>query len=103
MPTFHDLLSGISPETGYPDDFPALATAAYDDDFSSVNAKVAELTAERDTLAAELQAQKVINYDLMASGVNSVDADAEPPTDNDGDESPEYIDIDDLFKPKSED
>lgn len=103
-PAFHDLLSGISPETGYPADFADLATGAYDQDFASSNAKIAALEEENAALSAALQEQKVINYDLMASGNNAAAA-AEPPAEGDeGDEDidPEDVQIDDLFKPKTE-
>ena len=98
MPMLNDLLSGISPETGYPDDFVELATSAYDQDTAAANAKIADLTAQLEAAQAELQIQKVINYDLMASAATtSVEEDA-PEDDSDDEPDSESITTDDLFK-----
>ena len=97
MPMLNDLLSGISPETGYPDDFVELATSAYDQDTAAANAKIADLTVQLEAAQAELQIQKVINYDLMASAATTP---AEDVAADDSDDEPdsESITTDDLFK-----
>lgn len=46
----------------------------YDDDMSVRDAKIAQLTGERDSAAADLQAMKARNYDLLM----------QVPVDNDG-------------------
>ena len=97
MPMLNDLLSGISPETGYPDDFIELATSAYDQDTAAANAKIADLTAQLEAAQAELQIQKVINYDLMASAATT-SAEDEPEDDSDDEPDSESITTDDLFK-----
>lgn len=98
---FNDLLSGISPETGYPDDFIELATGAYDQDTAAANAKIAELSAQLEAAQAELQTQKVINYDLMAAAASVPVEGEEPATVEDeqpDDDNPD--DIDSLFESK---
>lgn len=100
-PAFHDMLSGISPETGYPDNFAEIATGAYDEDFSASNAKIAALSEENAALAAELQLQKVINYDLMAAGATAAPTETDPEAPAEDEDNPEDVEIDDLFKPKS--
>lgn len=103
MPALDDLLSGISPETGYPDDFVSLATSARDDDFAAANAKIAALEEELAATVDALNAQKVVNYDLMASAASTENVETGNTGESEGDESdPEDIQIEDLFTKSEE-
>lgn len=99
MPAFDELLTGISPETGYPDDFLDLARGAYEADTSSANAVIADLEGKLADALSQLQEQKVVNYDLMRAAApveESGDAGADSDQEDDGESAPESYD--DLFK-----
>lgn len=90
-PAFHDYMSGISPETGWPDTARDDLTSAYESDFGGITAKVSQLEAENTALRDELNTQKVINYDLMSRPDPVAEAAAEEPA-PDPDDNPDDSD-----------
>lgn len=72
MTGFHDTLASWRGEDGavsVPEDYDTVLTGAYDADMGAANdlstAKVAELTATNESLAAELTKAKAANWDLL--------------------------------------
>lgn len=105
-------LTGLEDVQSFPPDWATGLSSAYDDDMAEVsgpldsaNAMVGQLQTENAALAAEVQAVKAHNYELMMQ-VGSPDEsseDSEDNNDSDSDDSEDNRDdaqraIDDLFE-----
>lgn len=104
-PAFDDYLSGIAPETGYPETFMDDIRGAYDSDFVGVQAKVVDLETQLAAVQAELQAEKVQNYDLMRANMATAEVaepDPEDESEDEGDEDGADWGTNDLFKKDDE-
>ena len=109
MSKFHDAMNDFSTAADLPDDFKSAISSAYDDDFSSYEAKVAQLETQLalkdDTInqiktdsSAQISSLKSANYDLL----RAVPKDAKVNVSDNSDDnlSDHEITIDDLFSKK---
>lgn len=94
MARFTDLLAEISGGDGYPDDFAAQITGAYDEDMSEVNTALAERDATIATLNDTITGLRSRNATLM----QSVPVDPVQPESGGSDpDIPEDVTVNDLF------
>lgn len=82
MGLFHDVIGGVNPDDGFPDDFIDKLSSAYDEDFSGSTAKVQQLTdtlAEKENaisdMSNQLNTSKAANYDLLMATSGSTGSD----------------------------
>lgn len=109
MAKFHDAMNDFGNFVDLPDEFKSVINNAYDEDFSSYEAKVSELEnqlAERDNVIAQTKSDydnqisslKSANYDLLRAVPK--DAQVNKQDDVDADLSDHDITIADLFSKK---
>lgn len=93
MARFNDILNQFG-DAELPENFlPALITA-YDEDMSIPNAKIEQIEAEREKLAATVADLKVQNFDLIRASSGNDNKESE--SDNTGDDN-RVVTINDLF------
>lgn len=109
MGKFHETLDQFGNALELPDDLRSALSSAYEDDFSTANAKVDGLVSsitEKDTLVEQMRverdnaisAAKAANYDLLRAGLSSgATVDNSNNANNDDEQNSSNITINDLF------